>query len=53
MTAGTKELNMKAATYVRVSSEEQVDGFSLDAQHRAIAEFCQARGWDITHQYAD
>ena len=44
---------MKAATYVRVSSEEQVDGYSLDAQRRAITEFCQARGWDITHQYAD
>ena len=53
MTAGTKELNVKAATYVRVNSEEQVDGFSLDAQRRAITEFCQARGWDITHQYAD
>ena len=38
---------------MRVSSEVQVEGFSLDAQHRAIAEFCQARGWDITHQYAD
>ena len=47
------DVKMRAATYVRVSSEEQVDGFSLDAQRRAIAEFCQARGWDITHQYAD
>ena len=44
---------MKAATYVRVSSEDQVEGFSLDAQRRVITEFCQARGWDITHQYAD
>ena len=35
---------MKAATYVRVSSEVQVEGFSLDAQRRVIAEFCQARG---------
>ena len=44
---------MKAATYVRASSEDQVEGFSLDAQRRVITEFCQARGWDITHQYAD
>ena len=44
---------MKAATYVRASSEDQVEGFSLDAQRRVITEFCQTRGWDITHQYAD
>ena len=44
---------MKAATYVRVSSEEQVDGYSLDAQRRAIKEFCLARGWEVTHEYAD
>ena len=47
------DVKMRAATYVRVSSEDQVDGYSLDAQRRAIAEFCQARDWDITRQYAD
>ena len=47
------DVKMRAATYVRFSSEDQVDGYSLDAQYRAIAEFCQARDWDITHQYAD
>ena len=32
-------IKSRAALYVRVSSEEQVDGFSLDAQERAIADY--------------
>ena len=34
------DVKMRTATYVRVSSADQIDGYSLDAQHRAIAEFC-------------
>jgi len=44
---------MRAGAYVRVSSDEQVEGFSLDAQRRAIHEFCSARGWDIVDDYTD
>ena len=47
------DVKMRAATYVRVSSEDQVDGYSLDAQRRAIKAFCVARGWEVTHEYAD
>ena len=46
-------ISMRAAIYVRVSSEEQVDGYSLDAQRRVVSEFCHVRGWEISHRYAD
>lgn len=39
---------MKAAVYVRVSTEEQVDGYSLDAQVRAAKTYCEREGWDAT-----
>jgi DNA invertase Pin-like site-specific DNA recombinase len=44
---------MRAGIYYRVSSEEQVDGFSLDAQRRILTDFCQAKGWPIAGEYAD
>ena len=44
---------MRAGLYARVSSEEQVEGYSLDAQQRAMAEFCRARGWQVAGTYVD
>jgi site-specific DNA recombinase len=44
---------MRAGVYIRVSSEEQVDGFSLDAQRRITEEACLARRWTITEVYVD
>jgi site-specific DNA recombinase len=44
---------VRAAAYVRVSTEEQVDGHSLDAQRRAIVAACAERGWEIVEWYAD
>ena len=38
---------MRAGLYYRVSSEEQVDGFSLDAQRRVLTEYCAAKGWPV------
>lgn len=38
---------MRAAGYIRVSSESQVDGFSLETQRAAIAAFALARGWEV------
>ena len=38
---------MRAALYVRVSSEEQVQGYSLDAQERAGRAYCDAHGWHL------
>ncbi len=44
---------MRAGIYYRVSSEEQVDGFSLDAQRRLLQEYCATKGWSIAEEYAD
>ena len=44
---------MRAASYSRVSSQEQVDGLSLAAQRRGISEYCAAKGWDPPDHYID
>ncbi len=43
----------KTAIYARVSSEEQVQGYSLDAQLRACREYVKARGWEIAAEYVE
>jgi len=42
-----------AAIYVRVSSKEQVEGYSLDAQRRACRDFCAGRSYTVVADYAD
>ncbi len=37
----------RVAIYVRVSSEMQVDNYSLDAQENACQSFAQLRGWQV------
>ncbi len=44
---------MRAAIYARVSSEEQVEGYSIDAQLRAGRTFARERGWIIVNEYVD
>ncbi len=44
---------MRAVLYVRVSSEEQVEGYSLDAQIRAMTEFCNERDWQVVGSYIE
>lgn len=44
---------MKVAGYIRVSSEEQVDGYSLSAQEKAIYDFASLRGWQVVHIYRE
>ena len=43
----------RAAIYYRVSTEEQIDGYSLDEQRIALEEFCAAKGWTIVATYAE
>lgn len=43
----------RAVSYIRVSSEEQVEGYSLDAQQRAIGHYCEAHGWKVVQEYRD
>jgi len=44
---------MRAALYARVSDEEQVEGYSLDAQKRAFRAYAESQGWDIYQEYVD
>ena len=44
---------MRAALYARVSSEEQVEGYSIDAQRRAFNALAQGRGWAKYREYID
>ncbi len=44
---------MRAALYARVSSEEQVEGYSIDAQRRAFHTLVEAREWTAGPEYVD
>ena len=44
---------MRAALYARVSTEEQAEGWSLDAQIGACRAFCQSKGWSVAAEYVD
>lgn len=39
--------------YMRYSSENQRDGYSIEAQKAAIEAFCQQNGYNIVHFYKD
>ena len=44
---------LRAAVYARVSSEEQVEGYSLDAQRRAFRALVEGRGWTVFQEYLE
>ena len=44
---------MRAALYARVSTEEQTEGYSIDAQTRACRDYAKALGWVIVAEYID
>ena len=41
------------AGYFRVSDEDQIYGYSLDAQRRAFGEFCRQKGWEVGETYSE
>jgi site-specific DNA recombinase len=43
----------RAAAYIRVSDESQVQGYSLDAQRVEIARWCERNGYELVLVYAD
>ena len=44
---------MRASLYARVSSEDQVQGYSLDAQSRAFTKLVEGRDWTIYREYVE
>jgi len=44
---------MKAILYARVSTEEQTEGYSIDAQRRAFATLCESKHWIPYREYVD
>jgi len=44
---------MKAAVYLRVSTQEQSDGWSLDQQYDACRAYAEERGWDVVRVLED
>lgn len=45
---------IRVAGYCRVSTDNQAEsGHSLDAQQRAIRDFCAHKGWDLVDIYVD
>ena len=49
-----EEKTLRAALYVRVSTEEQAEtGYSIAAQRDRLEAFCKGKGWDVVPTYAD
>jgi site-specific DNA recombinase len=44
---------LRAVGYRRVSSQEQTEGHSLDAQTTHIQNFIQSQGWNLVQLYTD
>ena len=44
---------MRAVAYIRVSTQEQVNGYSLYAQERMFLELCKNRGWEPVDVYRE
>jgi site-specific DNA recombinase len=43
----------RAAIYIRVSSDKQVEGYSLDQQLEICQQFCKSRGWHHIATFCD
>lgn len=46
-------MSKRIAAYIRVSSEQQTEGFSLQAQERAIRDYARTHEWEIVTWFRD
>src|SRR5690625_963900 len=44
---------MRTALYIRVSTREQLDGYSISAQKRQLTAYCESQGWDVIGYYVE
>lgn len=43
----------KVCGYVRVSTENQIENYSIDEQQERIKAYCKAKGWELVKIYTD
>ncbi|MRB58069.1 recombinase family protein [Bacillus thuringiensis] len=43
----------KAAIYIRVSTQDQVENYSIEVQKERIRAYCKAKDWDVYDEYID
>ena len=44
---------MPVLGYVRVSTDNQLDNYSIEEQTERIKSYCKAKGWTLLHIYTD
>jgi site-specific DNA recombinase len=44
---------MKAALYIRVSTQEQVENYSIESQRERLEAYCKSKDWSIYDVYVD
>lgn len=44
---------MLVSIYIRVSTQEQIENYSLESQKERLEAFCKAKGWDVYKVYVD
>src|SRR5579859_1752388 len=52
-TPGKEEPVSRAVLYMRVSSKEQLEGYSLEAQREAGIKYIADHGWELVDEYED
>ena len=48
-----QDSSIRAGLYARVSTEEQLEGYSIDAQVRAFRLLCESKQWTIHGEYVE
>lgn len=44
---------LKAALYIRVSTQEQVENYSIGSQQERLEAYCKSKGWIVRETYID
>lgn len=44
---------MRAALYIRVSTTDQIDNYSIESQKERLEAFCKAKGWSVYETFVD
>lgn len=44
---------LRAALYIRVSTQEQVENYSIESQQERLEAFCKSKGWIVHDTYLD